>query len=524
MVARKQRGFSTVEMLVAMAILLFSLSAVVLVLFGNQSLGVDSELNAEALSRAQALLEEQQALARKDFNLVNPTSSTEVIGGLLYAKQVDIDRVTPTDYLQKRVRARVSWVGEHGRVNQYVQLNSLITDFPNTIGSNTCYSELSGNWSAPTRTDYPLASGGSGNLLPSPPAEHTFSAKNPIRDIDVYKGVGAVAVGNTTIKTDDSIFFFNVPVDGSRPVYTGSMDNATSTIVGPNAVRIADNYVYLANGAPAQGDFGTCVNNNDLSDTSTKYAINCGQLQIIHISDPANPRLIYNFKVPGVSGTGAQGVGKSLYYRAGYLYLGLTKTASGPEFAIVDVHNPTLPIARGTFSVGRTVNAIWVNGYYAYLTTDDNTSNELMVLDISNPNAPTLAAGAPYNPPGFGYGTGLAGVGDTLYFGKSFNGGSPEFSILDISHPLLPMPAPLGTHISGFSIVDVLVRDYLAFLLSGNTNTLRILNVTNPSSLSVAANVTLPGTGMAMDCEGAHLYIGSASAAGDGFISILGSS
>ena len=61
------RGFSTVEMMIAMAVMILVLAAVVLLSFGSQSLLADSQGNAEALSLAQLMLEAQESLARNKF-------------------------------------------------------------------------------------------------------------------------------------------------------------------------------------------------------------------------------------------------------------------------------------------------------------------------------------------------------------------------------------------------------------------------------------------------------------------------
>ncbi len=59
------RGFSTVEMLVAMTIMALVLSAALLLSFGNQSLLADSVGNVEALSLAAQLLDTERRLRAK---------------------------------------------------------------------------------------------------------------------------------------------------------------------------------------------------------------------------------------------------------------------------------------------------------------------------------------------------------------------------------------------------------------------------------------------------------------------------
>lgn len=99
------RGFSTLEMLIAMTVLTLAISATIMLFPGIQSGSVDSELNAEALSIAQKTLEGEQALARKDFRLVVATTSTETSGSITFTKTV---ATTMTDFFTKKMTATVS--------------------------------------------------------------------------------------------------------------------------------------------------------------------------------------------------------------------------------------------------------------------------------------------------------------------------------------------------------------------------------------------------------------------------------
>lgn len=49
LIGNKQRGMATLEILIAFAVLILCMGAVILVMFGNQSVSVDSQLNNEAI-------------------------------------------------------------------------------------------------------------------------------------------------------------------------------------------------------------------------------------------------------------------------------------------------------------------------------------------------------------------------------------------------------------------------------------------------------------------------------------------
>jgi len=137
-----QAGFSTIEMLLAMFILILSLTAVITVSFSSQSLVIGSRTNAEALNIAQGLLEKAQADARQDFNLVNPYSTKSFDN--FYEENVTVTHPLENgkpNYFAKLVTVTVSWNGEFNHP-QKVILSTLVTNFNNAIGGDTCSSLL----------------------------------------------------------------------------------------------------------------------------------------------------------------------------------------------------------------------------------------------------------------------------------------------------------------------------------------------------------------------------------------------
>src|SRR3989338_2466169 len=64
---RPTAGFSTIEILIAFAILVVGLSGILLVVFGNDSWALDSQLNSEALNLAGRELARAEGEAKSDF-------------------------------------------------------------------------------------------------------------------------------------------------------------------------------------------------------------------------------------------------------------------------------------------------------------------------------------------------------------------------------------------------------------------------------------------------------------------------
>ncbi len=507
------KGFSTLEVIIAMTIMVIVLSSVILISFGNQMSLASSESASEALKRAQALIERQQALARKDFNLVNSTTTHNGF----YTERISVN-LRP-DFLTKEVVVEISWQSERG-LRQSVELKTIVTDFSSSVGASTCNSSPEGNWSSPVARTYTLRAS---DLLPA-----GLSGTYPVTDLDAYRGKLYVTVGETAVNIDKTLFVFDISNQSTKPIYLGGTDNAGSTRDGLNAVKVAGDYAYVANAHDA--NFNSC-----------SVGPSCAQLQVVDVSSPTsnwNPAIV-SLKLATssgarVTGSGGQAIGKNIFYKDGYIYLGLSKTGSGPEFHIIDVHTPLSPFWVGGWptqgqSSLQPVNALAVRNGHAYLAHPTDSSNnpqeQLTIINIIDPRNPSRVGGFHAND-NAGNGKSLALVGDTLYLGRTETvfSSNPEFHIIDVSNPTAVNDTPIGEYAADDSINDLLVRDYLSFILTNES--LKILNTTNPSNIISSASIPMPSgsVGRSIDCEGNFIYVGSSDTAGSGYITVITSS
>ncbi|MDE2399789.1 MAG: hypothetical protein KGL67_02150 [Patescibacteria group bacterium] len=496
LIGKNKKGFATLEILIAFAVIILCIGAVIMVVFGNQSVTVDSQTNNEAISKAQALLEQARANSRLDFNLVNPTNTTETSGSLTYTKTLD---VTQADLFTKKVTATISWQTA-GRTLSTI-MSTLLTNPQAVGGGDTCSSVVSGrNWTNPQMTSYQLGA----DLLNDPSSDYLINA------IDVYNKKMYIAANVTHGNNANTFFVFDVSTP-TNPVFVSQIDNDTSVQSGLNAMRVFGNYAYAANATGS--NFSNCTSGI------------CGQLQVIDIStNPPKPKL--KFKIPGVVGSSGKSIGTSIFYNNGYVYLGLAKVGAGStngEFNIIDVHDPLNPIFKGSYVVGNAVNAIFVKNGYAYIATANNEN--MTILDVSNPSNPVRLGG--YTPPGGNNGESVYVVGNTAYLGRTF--GSSEFNILNTTIPtavslLGSKDLPGNTA----SINGLIVRDYLAFLITGND--FQVWNISNPTNITQwATPVAFPNQGggsspgTATDCEGNYFFVGSLPSGNQkGYLSIIG--
>ncbi len=516
-------GFSIIEIMIAMAIGVMVISAAILVSFGNQSMVLSSTTNAEAVAKAQELIQWQEALARQDFNLVNPTSSTETMGGLTYTKTVSVTR--SPQYLTKQVAAVVSWAGDHGQALS-TTFTTFVSNLENVHAPTTCNSELSGDWAHPSRMDYDF-----GELVNNGHAVDGFL----LSDIEVHaKKLYAIAY-DTPAAFKSTFFIFDLE-NPLAPTLAARIDTSPTTgAPALQAITVASTSIekvaFLANAYHA--NFKTC-----------KPGPACSQLQVYDVQSATLGSATASTSVrlgtstaPYVwaNGGGGQAVGKSVFYKDGYLYLGLSTTGNGPGFHVIDVRTPLSPVWLGSWPApsiafgtsGAPINGIQVKGRYAYLSHPNGlvggANEQLTILDVSDPANPVRVGGFS-KPTGIGgNGKVTAQLGPLLYFGRTASNisgaadATNELYVLDVAH-LASTPATFlgGTSLAtADSINSLMVREHLAFVLTNKQ--FQVWDVSNPTSIRpwthsgvMTEFLALPGgSGVAMDCEDNYFYVAS---------------
>ncbi len=509
----KNNGFSTLELMISLALICLVLSAVILISFGNQSFIIASQNNSEALKIAQGLIEKQQALARKDFNLVNPFApETEGI----YEKSIEV-KLLP-DFLTKEIKTIISWKNENQLENNLI-LTTLLSDFNSPAGNNTCDSTLSGNWNMPIVDS--LINFSSFPNIPN----GTYTLTN----VDVYKNKLYVTAGQTGSEISlPTLFIFDIS-DKNNPILLGKTDNAPNVSKGLNAILVSEDLnsnpikTYAYAGSNTSSNYSTC---NPVSNQA------CGQIYIFDVTNPTSINSKINLKIISDPAIEGQVVTKIIFYKNNYLFLGLQKN-DGPEFQIIDVRHPNLIIsgpyqAIGNFEIGNDINDIYIKNNFSYIASPNN--QELKILDITNLTTPSLVGGFDV---GSRNGKSLYLVGDRLYLGKADDiSNDKDFYILNNKNPENSLSEISSTNILGSSINNLIVRSNLGFFLTNST--LEIFNTGDPTSLS-PFNLSNPLTSFplsisggtikpSMDCEGNYLYITSNDISGKGYLSIITSS
>jgi len=437
-------GSSTLEILLAFAVLTLSMSAVIMVGFGNQSVSVDSETNTEAINKANSSVEKARADSRENFFSVLSNSQTEISGPLSYQNALEVLDISPC---KKEVTGVVSWNLNSPRP-QEVRVSTLLTSIAETLAlGGDCDTDPVGDWDNPQSA-----------------VSVNINGQSSATGIDIQDEIVYLSTNPSSPAKED---FFIYEFDSNSLTLTELSSLDTSS--GINAVDVAGNYAYLANNETTR------------------------QLMVVDISDPENPNLISSSTLPQMT----TGVGRSIFYHQDKVYIGTQYLACPPtcssgqnnEFHIYDVSNPLSPSWLGSLNLNHNINEIAVQGDLAFLATSDN-SGELSIVDISDSSSMQLPddTGMKFDAPGNQDGTSLYVLGAKAYLGLWRGTGSgnssalSDFFALDVSNP--SSISTFGSRDLGISnnagIVGIRVRGNLAFLaIDHPTFGFAILNISD---------------------------------------------
>lgn len=470
---KNNQGFSTLEVLIASALLTLAVFGVIVIVFGNDGFSLDSRLNNEALFWAKTHLNEARAQADSDFLGLTDSTSTE--DGGRYTGEVNIIGLTPCKNL---IESTVSWSPTPLRP-QSVTLETVVASVEEFLKLNSdCPDEPSGedDWKDPSSLQ----------------AIDFNPSGVQATDIDYSDGYVYIT-SDADSKEKDDLWVIDVqdPEVNIEIVGQVNTDDATQTKkpYGLNAVDVAGDYAYVARNASTT------------------------QFMVLDISNPASPFTVATSTLPGVGNSYPEG--RSIYYYDNRVYIGTHETA-GNEFHVYDVSTPTNPVWRGSLGINNNVHDIVVRGNYAYIATSGN-ARELQIIDISNPASPNLVT--QYNVGGTGGndadGTALYLVGNTLYLGREYMKDNENLFVIDITNPL--SPSLLGSETvllkNDTEIVGIVATGHIAFISTTNsTDTFQIWDVSDPSDMELwTCTFNYSESPAALDFDGKYVYVANQS-------------
>ncbi len=307
--------------------------------------------------------------------------------------------------------------------------------------------------------------------------------------------------GTVTVTSRLTNWAVNLPVSTSwnNAILAGSADTGTNPAAKVKAVGNysytvlsgATNNLVIANiSTPAAPSI---VSTTTLPGTPTNIAISgnyayitgtsdTAELQVVDISNPAVPTVVASVNMTG------SGDGQGVFISGDYAYVtrSADTTSGANELTIVNITVPLAPVVTGGYSNNIVMYEVYVSGSYAYVTTASG-SQEMLVVSVSNPASPTLAA--TYNPAGLVAGRTVSGFGNTVFVGIGTN-----LHALNVTTPTTP--ALLGTIAASGIVYDVEIdaSQQFAFLATGNGNgEFQVINIATPSAMTQAKVIDLSG-------------------------------
>lgn len=471
--AKFLRGFSTLEILIAFAIVTLALSAAASVSFGAQSLVLDGELYLGSILRAEEVFEKTFIMSSENDNEAQTSINfNQIINAEnkiddFYDEKIKVLDITPCI---KKMSVNEKWLQE----------NTPRFTFFSQVFSYPAFVKKSGEAC-------------SGKELFS---QDWINYENSSLSAELKNVTDTDVVDDTVFISADILDTVNV-ADGS--IITHS-DLAIFDLKTPN-LKISEL------------DVGAGIFAFDFADGYVFAVINAttSQFVVIDVRDTANPALIAKRSLVLVNSEGSYPQGRSIKYFDSKVYIG-TKETAGPEFHIFDVASPANPIEIGFLEITHNINSIAVRDDIAYLATSAN-SKELIVLDVKNPLAifemGSFNAGT--SSPNDKDATSIYLLGNTIYLGrKRGTVTNPEFYMIDVFVP--SSPALLGTSFlaltgTASSVSEIIVSSNIAFLATtDSTKGFFVLDTSAPENIKKISTAIFAHKLSALDIKDGVIY------------------
>lgn len=471
------RGNSTLEILIAFAVLTLCMTAVIMIGFGNQSVSVDTQTNNEALSQAEKILEDARANAHTNFLGVisYATTSTSTIA---FNQKLDILDISEC---KKQATSTVSW-----SFDSRVQTISLTT----FLSSTSTVADLGGDCATE---------------LPAPgwdnPREMGGINFGKAKGIDVVDKIAYITLSDNPNSQPDLAI---VNVISSTSPFIISLTNIQNN-PGYEAIDVASS---------SSGLFAYITNNDDAN-----------QLQVVNVSSSTNPILVASSTLPGIT-SGTHAIARSIFYYDKKVYIGTQylpcpscSAEQNNELQIYAVSNPSNPVWLDSIKVNRNVNSIIVRNGYAYLATGPGSAgvhNPFKIFDV-NPSSPKYKQQiGSFTATGNEEGKSLYIIGNKAYLGlERATSNRPDFFVLDITRPDAVFSTDsTNLHLNpNTSVSGIRVSGSLAFLgITDPNDGFQVINVSNSNLPRISTyNFQQNTTGIDMDDNTVYLSADSGS-------------
>jgi hypothetical protein len=192
--------------------------------------------------------------------------------------------------------------------------------------------------------------------------------------------------------------------------------------------------------------------------------------------------------------------------------IGSTQSTPTDKLVILDVSNPDAPANLGALDLPYTSCRPYVVGTSLYMPcgTAYMADRSLYIYDVSNPAAPTLLGDyiAPRNI------RSVQVVGNRAYlvggppdagtfFTPECPGGGSTFWIVDVSIPTVPVPIGKSTIGTCAKLLQIAPNSVYVT----ESGTIKLLDISNPENPVIASSVAMPVPGNVVQLEGSIAYV-----------------
>ncbi len=194
--------------------------------------------------------------------------------------------------------------------------------------------------------------------------------------------------------------------------------------------------------------------------------------------------------------TGVHSIGPeptSLYVSGNYAYV---VDASSDDLKVIDISNPSSPFLTGSMGVGSIPSAVHVSSRYAYVVDQD--SEELKIIDISNSSSPVLMGS-------LGIGLLPSALCISGHYAYVINGFTDDLKIIDVSDPASPVLAgslPIGSIPRAITLEGI-----HAYIVDGGSQDLKVIDVSDPYAPSLVGSVAIGSIPNAIQVSGRYVYV-----------------
>lgn len=440
----RAQGFSTIEVLIAFALLVMSISIAAEIVFGGMLVSYGARAKNQALQlSAHALYTMMVARVAS----IEDASEVMTIASTTYTRRMELHADAPCAV---SATSSVAWV-EGALRPRNLSIRTTVYDVQKLLASGgDCETAADlGDWSRPA-------------VL----AQGTLPLGKPTA-IDVLDGV--IYMGGSVAP-----YLF---ISNARAVHAG---DALSFVSFENNFSLPEHIVFLdvVQQRNTDGDMKTYV----------YAALNASQeqLHVIDVTDIRNPITIARRSLRNVSTTGSEPMGHRLVYSAPRVYV-TTKYTAGPELHVFDVSDPNFPTELGSgFEVGATVNALAVQEQiiqgvrkrFLYTATSQLHSEVRVfdVTDVPEQGSVSEVLAATVDLPGSQNAQSIAMLGDMLYVGRASTPAGPDLYIFSATNPTAGLHELASQDINTGVMGLIAMRSRVFLLTSKVTKELQIWN------------------------------------------------